>query len=846
MRRTMTLILALASAWAAAAPTFLHPDRVRYDGQCFTLNGKDVFLYSGAFHYFRCPKALWRDRFRRIRNAGFNAVETYVAWNMAERNPPKHLNDFGQVDLKDLDDWLTMAEKEFGLYTIVRPGPYICSEWASGGYPQWLLKYKPANPSSPNGWFRSDDPVYLAWSRHWYQAVCKVVAKHQVYKQPAGKPGVILFQIENEYDFADFPDSVKTTQLKSLYRDARDFGIEVPIFTCWTHQTRGSSDPVLGQVFDNPNEYPRWDIDAPVEGMDRQHSAQPWAPRMVTEFQGGWFGGVGGQMAEEQDGIDDKQIGALTLNAIAGGAGGLNYYMLFGGTNFGDWAAQGITTSYDYMAPVREWGGGGPKYDQVYAIGHMLKQYGPEFVRSKPVEGVATTQADGVKVTLRETSNGVRYLFIRNTSRTSPANGTVQVQDHSIDFTLAPFQIKVVRMQGGQTEWLPKLPDPEKIVPATILPIASATAQRLAPVDWRNAPRDSNVQSLGIYDARFVAYKWNAPGKTVQARSKAADLSAWVDDKAIETVATTRGSASFKADGPTVALSVNPGWANGGLGMEEHRGIDSLNEVRKPAKEIELRDWQTKKLDAPSNPTAATPDTLGDSGWAAAENTDVPSYSWAAFRTTFPAQSETFHLVIDAIDDEGWVYVNGKKVGETHKWDEFLNLDPGDLSAHENSVVIVVHNVAGGGGINGTPRLVSGAPDQETGPRVPLLWTDRFEPTDQAVDYKLDSDNLPRIRKQRDTAAAAGTLGPLVRSTLHFDVPNLKSSAWEMVLNAGGDGFIGLNGHLLGRYWTVGPQRAFYLPECWLKPKGNILTLTVRPNAAGDRIKGAALRSLPK
>src|SRR5262245_20114796 len=58
---------------------FSHPDRIKYDGHCITIEGKDLFIYSGAFHYFRCPKPLWRDRLTKIKEAGFNAVETYVA-----------------------------------------------------------------------------------------------------------------------------------------------------------------------------------------------------------------------------------------------------------------------------------------------------------------------------------------------------------------------------------------------------------------------------------------------------------------------------------------------------------------------------------------------------------------------------------------------------------------------------------------------------------------------------------------------------------------------------------------------------------------------------------------------
>lgn len=50
----------------------------------FTLNNKEIFIYSGAFHYFRVPRAYWRDRLRKIRAAGLNTVETYIPWNLHE------------------------------------------------------------------------------------------------------------------------------------------------------------------------------------------------------------------------------------------------------------------------------------------------------------------------------------------------------------------------------------------------------------------------------------------------------------------------------------------------------------------------------------------------------------------------------------------------------------------------------------------------------------------------------------------------------------------------------------------------------------------------------------------
>src|SRR4051794_17371936 len=122
-----TLLFTVAPAQAADASS-----RISYDGQCLTLDGRDTLIFSGSFHYYRCPKELWRERFVKIRDAGVNCVETYVPWNYHERQMPADVNDFSQVDMADLRDFLRMAHEEFGLYTIVRPGPYICAEWTGG------------------------------------------------------------------------------------------------------------------------------------------------------------------------------------------------------------------------------------------------------------------------------------------------------------------------------------------------------------------------------------------------------------------------------------------------------------------------------------------------------------------------------------------------------------------------------------------------------------------------------------------------------------------------------------------------------------------------------------------
>ena len=65
---------------------------------------------------------------------------------------------------------------------------------------------------------------------------------------------------------------------------------------------------------------------------------------------------------------------------------------------------------------------------------------------------------------------------------------------------------------------------------------------------------------------------------------------------------------------------------------------------------------------------------------------------------------------------------------------------------------------------------------------------------------------------------------------------------WYLHLKAAGNGFIYLNGHQLGRYWDVGPQWDFYLPECWLNfGKQNNVTLCLRNTKAEASVNAAAV-----
>ena len=47
-----------------------------YSGDKFYLNGEEFTVISGAMHYFRIPREYWRDRLTKLKECGFNTVET--------------------------------------------------------------------------------------------------------------------------------------------------------------------------------------------------------------------------------------------------------------------------------------------------------------------------------------------------------------------------------------------------------------------------------------------------------------------------------------------------------------------------------------------------------------------------------------------------------------------------------------------------------------------------------------------------------------------------------------------------------------------------------------------------
>src|SRR5580704_11352256 len=132
---------------AAAAPNT--PITVKIAGPTFVVDGHPLQIISGEMHYARVPREYWRDRMRKARAMGLNTISTYIFWNLHEPQPGVY--DFsGQ---QDVATFVRTAQEE-GLYVLLRPGPYVCSEWDLGGLPAWLL-------ADPDIVLRSTDPKFM-------------------------------------------------------------------------------------------------------------------------------------------------------------------------------------------------------------------------------------------------------------------------------------------------------------------------------------------------------------------------------------------------------------------------------------------------------------------------------------------------------------------------------------------------------------------------------------------------------------------------------------------------------------------------------------------------------------
>ncbi len=304
-----------------------------YNKDTFLLNGQPFTILSGAIHYFRHVPEYWHDRLLKLKQCGFNTVETYVCWNLHERRE----GIFNFESNLDLGRFIDTAN-ELGLFCIIRPGPYICAEWDFGGMPSWMLTHR-------NMHVRCMDDEFLRYEERYLDKVFEIVRPRLI----TNGGNVIMLQVENEYGSYG-NDHNYINHLANYYKKC---GIDVPLFTSDGPSNLFFGGGTVDGLLKTGNFGSNWE-----ESFKFIKEYAPDQPLMCSEFWEGWFDSWYGPHNRRVP--DDV---ALQLDGMLSAGGNVNFYMFCGGTNFGFYNGANLydvytptITSYDYDAALTESG----------------------------------------------------------------------------------------------------------------------------------------------------------------------------------------------------------------------------------------------------------------------------------------------------------------------------------------------------------------------------------------------------------------------------------------------------------------------------------------------------------
>lgn len=339
----LMLTVSLSASAKNTAETFAVGDKT------FLLNGKPFVIKAAEVHYPRIPRPYWEHRIRMCKALGMNTLCLYVFWNIHEQQ--EGVFDFtGQ---NDVAEFCRLAQKN-GMYVIVRPGPYVCAEWEMGGLPWWLLKNKDIR-------LREQDPYFMERVRLFEQKVGEQLAPLTIQR---GGP-IIMVQVENEYGSYG-EDKPYVSAIRDIVRES-GFS-DVTLFQCdWASNfTKNGLDDLVWTM----NFGTGADIDSQFK---RLKELRPTSPLMCSEFWSGWFDKWG---ARHETRPAEKMTAGIDKMLSKGIS--FSLYMTHGGTSFGHWAGANSpgfapdVTSYDYDAPINEYGLATPKY---YELRKVMEKY---------------------------------------------------------------------------------------------------------------------------------------------------------------------------------------------------------------------------------------------------------------------------------------------------------------------------------------------------------------------------------------------------------------------------------------------------------------------------------------
>ncbi|MCZ8518957.1 MULTISPECIES: beta-galactosidase [Paenibacillus] len=359
-----------------AGPKGTLESKVRFDGDAVYIEGTPVILLCSSVFYFRIPRGLWRDRLRKVKEAGYNAIDVYFPWNHHEREPG--VWDFSGE--RDVEAFLKLAAEE-GLWVVARPGPYICSEWDGGALPAHLFTDRQMR-------LRDNDPGFLQEVNRWFGRMMPILSRFEL-----GKEGtVIAVQLDNELDFYDCEDPAG--YISALRDMALTYGVNVPLFACAGQGDLYKASGHAEGVMPTCNFYPN-DRDPEFEDKVVRYAGVLRGrgyPLCVTETNRSHF---------------------LLRRLLSGGAKLLGPYLQTSGTDFGftnainNWGKPlaFLTSDYDFHGMITPEGGRREEFYEGRLLGGLLRSMGSSLAKAAPVPSFFRVETE------LTVSSGMRYVL---------------------------------------------------------------------------------------------------------------------------------------------------------------------------------------------------------------------------------------------------------------------------------------------------------------------------------------------------------------------------------------------------------------------------------------------------
>lgn len=401
-----------------------------FTNKFLTKDEKPWFPIMGEIHFSRYPAKYWKESINKMKAGGVDIISAYVIWIHHEEIENQY--DFsGDRNLREF----VKAIKECKSKMLLRIGPWIHGETRNGGFPDWLLQ---------KGFqVRSNDKEYLETVKKWYKIIYDQV--YDLLWSPENPDNPIVgVQIENEFGHCGGLNGEEgELHMQTLTNMAKEIGFNLPYYTAtgWGGAMTGGLLPVMGGYCDAPWDQRTEKIEASGnyvftherndhnigsdygfgEGITFDMTKFPY---LTAELGGGLQ--VTGHRRTVATSSD---IGAMSLVKLGSGVGLLGYYMYHGGTNpdgklttLQESRATGYLNdlpekSYDFRAPVREFGQISDTFRELKTLAYFTKDYGPDLVQKETIipeeNPLDPSDFEHLRYSFRTNKDG-GYVFVNN------------------------------------------------------------------------------------------------------------------------------------------------------------------------------------------------------------------------------------------------------------------------------------------------------------------------------------------------------------------------------------------------------------------------------------------------